>query len=302
MDAKRCIFSTDGLNRHGYRVLSNGISLDNYRKNPVLLLSHNWDSTPIGTVEDLRIENGTLSGVPVFDENDPVGAALKMKMEKGIMSAFSIGIDPITTSAKPADLLPGQKKATVTKSDLLEISLVSVPANPNAIMLSAEAKSEIPEIVNKNMQKSALLLGLAADAGDDDFLKKIKDLQTENAALRAEADELKAAAQKSETETVLALGAQKGMVNDTNRPHFLKLAAADPAALKAMFEAAPEVKPATVQTLASKIKPEGKPAGEERSDWDFGKWSKEDSAGLLSMKKNDPEKYSALASAYKPTK
>lgn len=39
-------------------------------------------------------------------------------------------------------------------------------------------------------------------------------------------------------------------------------------------------------------------AAEARNDWDFGKWSKEDSAGLLKMKQSEPERYTTLRNAY----
>lgn len=35
-----------------------------------------------------------------------------------------------------------------------------------------------------------------------------------------------------------------------------------------------------------------------RNDWDFEKWSKEDSGGLLAMKRNDPDKYQNLLAGY----
>lgn len=300
MEAKRYILSSDRLNRNGYRVLTNGIKTDAFQKNPVLLLSHMTWGTSIGRVDDLQIEGGNLTGIPVFDENDPVGLMLKKKCESGHPIALSIGFRPLQTSA--TDVLPGQQFETVTECELLEVSVVTVPGNPDAVGLSANSETPIPAIPqSKKMEKSAQLLGLAADAGDDALAQKIAELQAQSAQLLA-------ANQKATADSVLALGASKGMVTDANRATYEKLAMSDPDSLKAIFESAPAQQPAPAtnpgvsQTLAAQIRPGASAPTDERAAWGFEQWSKQDPNGLLVMKQDEPDKYKALAAAYQPSK
>ena len=76
--AKPFIISDDSiLNDYGFRVLTAGIKLDRYLKNPILLYGHKrtnkYDSRedeilPLGRVENLRVDGTRLIGDPVFDE------------------------------------------------------------------------------------------------------------------------------------------------------------------------------------------------------------------------------------------
>ena len=61
--AKDVIVSTEAVNSYGSRVLTEGIDLSQYEKNPVLLWMHrrSWEpgAMPIGRVENLRAEGGS---------------------------------------------------------------------------------------------------------------------------------------------------------------------------------------------------------------------------------------------------
>lgn len=137
--AKDVIVSTEAVNSYGSRVLTEGIDLSQYEKNPVLLWMHrrSWEpgAMPIGRVENLRAEGGKLIGTPVFDRNDEFAKQIESKWENGFLRMASAGLEPIETSADPALVLPGQTRETVTRSKLVEVSIVDIGANDEALQL-----------------------------------------------------------------------------------------------------------------------------------------------------------------------
>ena len=82
------IISTEAVNSYGTRILTAGIDLEQYRRNPVLLWMHrrNYQDTagPIGRIENLRLDGTRLIGTPVFDQNDPFAKQIQSKWENGL--------------------------------------------------------------------------------------------------------------------------------------------------------------------------------------------------------------------------
>jgi len=141
---KKFIVSDESINSYGFRVLTAGIRTDNFEKNPVGYFNHqcgdDWMTTstpeylgPIIRWTELSKEGKSMTGIPVFDMEDEVGAAIARKVENDFIRAASIGFRILKTSEDPADMLPGQKYPTVTECELVEISVVDIPSNSNAI-------------------------------------------------------------------------------------------------------------------------------------------------------------------------
>lgn len=137
--AKEVIISTSGLNCYGSRVLTSGIDLTQYQKNPVLLWMHrrsyNGKDMPIGRMENLRIDGDRLIGTPVFDENDEFAKQIASKWENGFLRMASAGIEIVETSDAPEHLLQGQTRATITRCKLEEVSIVDIGGNDEALQL-----------------------------------------------------------------------------------------------------------------------------------------------------------------------
>lgn len=136
---KDVIISTEAVNSYGSRVLTAGIDLSQYERNPVLLWMHrrSWEpgAMPIGKVENLRVEDGKLIGTPVFDQNDDFAKRIESKWENGYLRMASAGLEPIETTPDPALVLPGQTRETVTRSKLIEVSIVDIGGNDEALQL-----------------------------------------------------------------------------------------------------------------------------------------------------------------------
>lgn len=143
MSQKRIILSDSSLNRYGYRVLTSGMRIEAFQKNPVMLYMHFRDegspfwgeSKAIGHWEDIQLENDVLSAIPVFDKVDQLSKDIAAKYEAGTYNAASVGIRIIATSANEELLVPGQTRETVTECELMEASIVDIPANSNAVRL-----------------------------------------------------------------------------------------------------------------------------------------------------------------------
>lgn len=147
---KVLIVSDNSVNSYGFRVLSEGGNFSRFLKNPIGFLDHMCDSCddenysgPIVKWKDLKVENGQITAIPEFDTNDPKGALVASKFENGFLNTASIGFNPIEVSTDPALMLPGQTGPTVTKWDLIEISVASIPSNENSCALFDESGKRI---------------------------------------------------------------------------------------------------------------------------------------------------------------
>lgn len=140
--AKDVIISTEAVNSYGSRVLTSGIDLSQYERNPVLLWMHrrSWEpgAMPIGRVENLRVEDGRLIGTPVFDRDDDFARRIESKWENGFLRMASAALEPTETTPDPSLVLPGQTRETVTRSKLVEVSIVDIGGNDEALQLYVE--------------------------------------------------------------------------------------------------------------------------------------------------------------------
>ncbi len=124
-DTYHAVFSTASVDRHGEIVYQN-FDLRSFKRNPVFLDSHNYDSIEniLGSVLNPTVRSGQLEGDIKFAHMNPRGLLAQQLVEAGHLSATSIGFIP----------LEFDDKGNITKSELLEISAVSVPANPEALI------------------------------------------------------------------------------------------------------------------------------------------------------------------------
>lgn len=227
--SKEVVISNSSLNAYGFRVLTEGIDTTQYQRNPILLWMHNRpfrgttdEVLPLGRIENLRIEGDCLIGTPVFDEQDEFAMRIKSKWDQGILKMVSAGLEVLEFSDDPSVLVIGQRRATVTKSKLEEVSIVDIGANDDAITLYKEGKKitlsaghddEALNFMNlkkqeKDMKQIALKLGLPADATEQEILSKIAELQSaaqDGVTLRKERDEMALTAIEKEVDEAIAL-------------------------------------------------------------------------------------------------
>ena len=130
--------STETPDRDGEIILSAGWDLDNFMKNPVLLLSHQYYLPPVGKVTKIEKRDNGLWFEAKFADTE-AGKEVATLYRDGMMSAFSVGFMPrkmemSDAAGEPTNDYWKADKVVYTDTELLEISVVSVPANPDAIV------------------------------------------------------------------------------------------------------------------------------------------------------------------------
>lgn len=127
------IFSTQDVDRHGDVVLQDGWDLSNFKKNPVILNSHNYGDAAevIGKASQVKIDGKKLVGKITFAVNEnPKAKVIFDLYAGGFLNAFSVGFIP----TKFKENKDGTKDwYTIEEAELLEVSAVSVPANARAL-------------------------------------------------------------------------------------------------------------------------------------------------------------------------
>jgi uncharacterized protein len=130
----RVVVSTASVDRHGDIVEITGIELENYRKNPVVLCQHDHDE-PIARCVQVGIVNGRLEALVQFPDegvsskSDEVYGLVKA----GVLNAVSIGFIPMEWSFLD-DKNPWEGRR-FSRCEMIEFSIVSVPANADALII-----------------------------------------------------------------------------------------------------------------------------------------------------------------------
>lgn len=144
------VASEESEDRMGDLIQLDGWDTAAFKSNPVLLFSHRHDIAPVGIVPRLWTNQKQLLNNVKFDVDDPLGAFLKGKYERGFMRAESVGFRVIEFEERSDKAKQrGLPSYIFKKQELLEISLVAVPAHPAAIRKSMGDKFMIvmPQIV-----------------------------------------------------------------------------------------------------------------------------------------------------------
>lgn len=130
------VCSTIAEDRHGDTIDPKGWKLDNYRANPVLLWGHDMYAPPIGRALSIGVNGASLEGQYEFAPAGvyPLADTVYALAKNGFINAGSVGFKPIKyqfrTDSDGVDFL---------EQELLEMSIVSVPSNPEAL-ISARSK------------------------------------------------------------------------------------------------------------------------------------------------------------------
>lgn len=148
------IASTEGVKRDGKNLAAADWKLENFRKNPVVLWSHDYGgrNLPIGRAV-AEIDGQQLVSEVTFDQADEFARKVEQKYRDGYLNTVSVGWDDVAAcpncgervsvyAASLATILrqacPSCKrelpKDIKVQHELLDISAVNVPGDPDALM------------------------------------------------------------------------------------------------------------------------------------------------------------------------
>lgn len=145
------IASTSAVDRQGESIDQAGWELENYLKNSVLLWAHDYSQPPIGVVDKIGLENGNLVIEGRFAPTD-FGQQIRKLYDLKMVNTVSVGFIPKEFNGN-----------VITKSELLEVSIVPVPANPQAVSL-------------RQMQEAGIEMEMLKSKG---FILEVKEAETE---------------------------------------------------------------------------------------------------------------------------
>lgn len=264
-------------------MLTAGADLEDFKKNPLLLWNHtrpNGNETdqilPLGYWDDLEVKNGSITGVPVFDDTDEFAKKIYGKVENGTLKMCSAGAEPIETSNDPTLLSQGQTRETVTKWKLKEASIVDIGANPeslavalydkglNRINLAAGSNNFIPQITLSDMDDNKKKEENLTDDDkkkevtmSDEDKKKMEELQKENEELKKKLKLQEEGEKEKKSEQLAEKAFDEKKITAKQKEHIIKLANAEYDAAKAYVDSLP-----AQENLADKFK--GNPLEVER--------------------------------------
>jgi len=129
------VASTQGEDRAGEVILVKGWDTENYLKNPIILYAHDYSSLPVGAATEVVKNEDQLIVKGVF-ANTPEGQKVRQLYDDGILRTVSVGFIPMERDGN-----------VITKAELLELSFVPVPCNPEALSLAKGFSKEISKAI-----------------------------------------------------------------------------------------------------------------------------------------------------------
>ena len=138
------VLNEESEDRMGDIIEASGWDLKQFKKNPIALWQHDHDR-PIGTWHNVRVEGKQLIGELKL-AGTKLAQMARQLIQEGVLKAVSVGFIPKEYESKdPEDDPYGLKGYIIRKAELLETSLVSVPAHPSALLLSKSLGLSVEE-------------------------------------------------------------------------------------------------------------------------------------------------------------
>jgi len=289
---KTFVLSDGSKNSYGFAIDMAKLNLERFKANPVMLYNH---GELVGKWENIRVENGKLLAEPVFMDNVSEEFALKIKsrVDDGFVNGASIGFGVLSVN-KDGDI-------PLVEAEVNECSVVDMPSNANAIVLYDSEGIKLdneafklalnsikkPIKIDKEMKlnkNSYVTLGLAETATESEVDVAIQNLNAKNVDLQTKVEGI----DKAKVDALITVALSEGRFTADKKEQFEQLATANFDLAKSTIEGLP-----LKGTLAGNEQREKKDK-EDREKWTFADWRKKDTAGLLSIKDTDPERYKEI--------
>jgi hypothetical protein len=138
------VISTEAVDRMNDTIAADGWALANYLRNPVVLWAHMRDAVPLAKAPATAVEGKALVSVAEFAKYEFADLVYELTLG-GFLNAASIGMRPleyayVEESARPWGI-------DFKRQELLEWSIVPVPANPEALSQAKAAGHNIEPLM-----------------------------------------------------------------------------------------------------------------------------------------------------------
>lgn len=280
-------------NSYGFRTNVDGINLDRFKTNPVMLYGHdswNLDSV-IGRWENIRVEGGKLMADAVFDVDTEKGKDVAGRVERGFLRGCSMGLR-ITKFVEYED------EDVAEMSELVEASICAIPSDSNAVRLYDDNNKVITleemklSFNNPNNNQEPMKKEPEQSENTDSRIvtleAQVQQRDTEIAQLKATISEMK----KESVESFLSAAVKDGKITEGEKEGFAKLASTDFETVKSIIGSKPMNASASLKSMELKHSVAANEDG--RENWTYLEWMKKDPTGLKSIKENDPERFAQL--------
>jgi len=196
------VASTNAIDSYG-EIVEQNWRLERYLANPVVLFAHQSRELPIGQSTSVAVVNGKLEVVIKFATADanPKAEQVWQSVVQEVLRAVSVGFMPNEYRWEMRD---GKEVLVLSDNELHEVSVVPIPANPEAL---AKMKSKAREAQNANAKEAARAAG--------ETTMTIEEMKAEQAKRdAAHAAELATAKAASDAASVRATTTEKALADE----------------------------------------------------------------------------------------
>jgi len=164
---KRFVLSDETENALGFAVMTDGVDLAQFQRNPIALWMHSRargnsksEVLPLGHWQDIEVKDGKITAIPYFDDKDEFAMQIYHKVEDGHIRMASAGLGNyeldlieedeylLRTGRNPSvmvELSEGERRMMpiLKKCKMIEASIVDIGSNDGALVLYDESDNMI---------------------------------------------------------------------------------------------------------------------------------------------------------------
>lgn len=168
------VVSTPEVDRYGTIIIPSGIDFTAYMNNPIVLAQHDATRFPVGRCLGLYMNGENLEATVQVECITEEGKALNALIEAGYVKAVSVGIIPVESEEQTIN---GNKVKVFTKSELVEFSIVSVPANRGALIKRTFSET-LSQFIQRYKEETRMLTPEIEQKLKDELLPAVKEAVT----------------------------------------------------------------------------------------------------------------------------
>jgi len=318
---KQFVLSDSSINVYGYKLITEGCRLEEFLSNPIGYFEHKYkEDGVLVRWEDVSIQDGVIVGKPVVNLSHYRGERTATEIEDGFLNAASVG--GLKFLAYEMQEIEGEDVIVITDWYFRECSLVTMPANENAVKQELKIELEVElsdntnvsmaqfvtrakmDFQNQHMKKVNLtpalleVLDLSADEASVDNIDeviglKIGTIKKSNTELNAKVDELnkeltanKESALKDQVTAMLGKALDQKRITKATSDKLASTYANLPTELSALLDTMPKY-----ESVTSKIDEATKTLAKELSAMDYDQLDKE--GKLQELKDTNPDIFKA---------